>query len=375
MATNFTEFSIDTNPSGDTTLVGHNVSGTGEIKTTINQILSAMNLATDSDASFVSITQDGNLVLDVSYFTPQTLTDAETISYDVNNGVNAKVTLGGDRTLAAITNAAEGQSGTLTLIQDGTGGRSLTLDASQVDMLATVDDIASMGAGEECEIAWRKTDSTNFKFFIRIPVSGGGGGGGATTYNITSVDDDGHVSSSRTSSTTIPSSFSSISKNSSIIMSGAEFDDEEIELIYFVSYFRFQNVAIDQGATIQSAILKPIKKGGSSSNSVDYEIGAMDSDNTSAPTSANHVKPINATTARVTMPSSTVTSATNGERFDSPDIKTVIQEIVDRSGWSSGNAITIIMYTPTNVNGGSSVFGRFGSADGTDESAQLEITL
>jgi hypothetical protein len=117
-----------------------------------------------------SATQGGNAVLDESYFTPQTLTDGATIAYDVSNGVNAKVTLGGDRTLAAITNAAEGQSGSLTVIQDATGGRALTLDASQTDMLGTLADIAGMGANQECEIAWRKTDSTNCKFWITIPA-------------------------------------------------------------------------------------------------------------------------------------------------------------------------------------------------------------
>ena len=116
------------------------------------------------------ITQGGNAVLDESYFTPQTLTDGATIAYDVSNGVNAKVTLGGDRTLAAITNAAEGQSGSLTVIQDATGGRALTLDASQTDMLGTLADIAGMGANEECEIAWRKTDYTNCKLWITIPA-------------------------------------------------------------------------------------------------------------------------------------------------------------------------------------------------------------
>ena len=116
------------------------------------------------------ITQGGNAVLDESYLTPQTLTDGATIAYDVSNGVNAKVTLGGDRTLAAITNAAEGQSGSLTVIQDATGGRALTLDASQTDMLGTLADIAGMGANEECEIAWRKTDYTNCKLWITIPA-------------------------------------------------------------------------------------------------------------------------------------------------------------------------------------------------------------
>ena len=71
---------------------------------------------------------------------------------------------------AAITNAAEGQSGSLTVLQDATGGRALTLDASQTDMLGTLADLAGMGANEECEIAWRKTDNTNCKLWITIPA-------------------------------------------------------------------------------------------------------------------------------------------------------------------------------------------------------------
>jgi hypothetical protein len=143
---------------------------------TPTEIRSEAQLDTTDSPTFSSltisngITQDSSAVLDESYFTPQTLTDGATIAYDVSNGVNAKVTLGGDRTLAAITNAAEGQSGSLTVIQDATGGRALTLDASQTDMLGTLADIAGMGANEECEIAWRKTDSTNCKFWITIPA-------------------------------------------------------------------------------------------------------------------------------------------------------------------------------------------------------------
>jgi len=41
----------------------------------------------------------------------------------------AKVTLGGNRTLAAPTNGSTGQFATITVIQDGTGSRTLTWNA------------------------------------------------------------------------------------------------------------------------------------------------------------------------------------------------------------------------------------------------------
>ena len=56
-------------------------------------------------------------------------------------------------------------------------------------------------------------------------------------------------------------------------------------------------------------------------------------------------------------------------------LETVIQEIVDRAGWSSGNSILLVLYTPTQ-NKNSPIEARFGTKDGsTDESAQLEITV
>ncbi len=59
----------------------------------------------------------------------QTLTDGATITYSISSGYNAKVTLGGNRTLS-ITNAAAGDYGTLIVTQDGTGSRTLTLPGS-----------------------------------------------------------------------------------------------------------------------------------------------------------------------------------------------------------------------------------------------------
>lgn len=59
-----------------------------------------------------------------------TLTDGATIAWDVSTSPVAKVTLAGNRTLAAPTNAiANGQYIALLVIQDSTGSRTLTWNA------------------------------------------------------------------------------------------------------------------------------------------------------------------------------------------------------------------------------------------------------
>ena len=56
----------------------------------------------------------------------QTLVDGATITIDGNTGINFRVTLGGNRTLANPTNMKTGQSGIIIVTQDGTGGRTLS---------------------------------------------------------------------------------------------------------------------------------------------------------------------------------------------------------------------------------------------------------
>jgi hypothetical protein len=59
-----------------------------------------------------------------------TLTDGATIAWDVNASPVAKVTLGGNRTISAPSNAVgSGQFISLLVIQDGTGSRTLTWNA------------------------------------------------------------------------------------------------------------------------------------------------------------------------------------------------------------------------------------------------------
>jgi hypothetical protein len=58
-----------------------------------------------------------------------TLTDAASIAVSMNTGNNFLVTLGGNRTLAAPSNATTGQTGSIYVVQDGTGSRTLSYNA------------------------------------------------------------------------------------------------------------------------------------------------------------------------------------------------------------------------------------------------------
>lgn len=75
-------------------------------------------------------TTDNNLDITTDVLTmrkaPLTLTDGATITWNAANGYNARVVLGGNRTLD-ITNVQVGQFGTLTVVQDATGSRRLTV--------------------------------------------------------------------------------------------------------------------------------------------------------------------------------------------------------------------------------------------------------
>jgi hypothetical protein len=59
-----------------------------------------------------------------------TLTDGVNIATDLNTGQNFVVTLGGNRTLDNPTNCVAGQVGSIFIVQDGTGTRTLAYGTS-----------------------------------------------------------------------------------------------------------------------------------------------------------------------------------------------------------------------------------------------------
>ena len=81
-------------------------------------------------------------------YTESTLTDQATVTWDASIQDVCKLTLGGNRTLAAPTNNTTGQFISILVIQDGTGSRTLTWNAVfefASDTAPTLTTTASLG--------------------------------------------------------------------------------------------------------------------------------------------------------------------------------------------------------------------------------------
>ena len=81
-------------------------------------------------------------------YSESTLTDQATVTWDASTQDVCKLTLGGNRTLAAPTNNTTGQFISILVIQDGTGSRTLTWNAVfefASDTAPTLTTTANMG--------------------------------------------------------------------------------------------------------------------------------------------------------------------------------------------------------------------------------------
>ena len=81
-------------------------------------------------------------------YSEATLTDQATVTWDASTQDVCKLTLGGNRTLAAPTNSTTGQFISILVIQDGTGSRTLTWNAVfefASDTAPTLTTTASLG--------------------------------------------------------------------------------------------------------------------------------------------------------------------------------------------------------------------------------------
>ncbi len=105
-------------------------------------------------------------------------------------------------------------------------------------------------------------------------------------------------------------------------------------------WIRFTSVAIPVDATISQAILTYIAHDTASNNAVLTDLFFNDEDNASAPTNATDYNNKSVTAASVAWDN--IVSTTQGNSYNSPDIKTPLQEVIDRGGWASGNAIMIL---------------------------------
>ena len=109
---------------------------------------------------------------------------------------------------------------------------------------------------------------------------------------------------------------------------------------------RFQNVAIPQGATVTNASIQFTSRYGTDSGTTSLTIYGEDTDDASTFSSTNgDITGRTKTSASVSwnnIPAwDTIDEADADQRTS--DIKSIIQEIVDRAGWSSGNSLAIIV--------------------------------
>jgi Repeat of unknown function (DUF5907) len=191
--------------------------------------IAAINLK----APIASPTFTGTVTSPIYASSPQNLTDAATISWDPANGLNANVTLGGNRTLSFSSTPTSGSYGTLVVTQDGTGGRTLTLPSGTNKILgsASTTTIALSSAANAKDILnfyydgltstyyWNvgqgygiaeTVESTNLASSVTgtLPVANGGTGAATATAALTALG----AQSSANLSTNISTDAASTSK-------------------------------------------------------------------------------------------------------------------------------------------------------------------
>lgn len=104
-----------------------------------------------------------------------------------------------------------------------------------------------------------------------------------------------------------------------------------------IGIYRFRNVTIPQGAVIQSAYVEGESYGDYASDTCNSKIYCEDADNPDFPASAADANNRARTSAHVDW--SAVPHWTAEQRYASPDLTAIVQQIVNRGGWASGNAM------------------------------------
>ena len=196
-------------------------------------------------------------------------------------------------------------------------------------------------------------------------ASSGGGGATTSTFTVAASGDNGAFYTDQYYDATPATSYSNRLYGGSIYAPGVTFYSSSNKYRFWNVFLRFTNVTIPAGSTISAAKLKVDFLSGSERT---FQINGYDLDNVSQPSAGSDGNHTNFTTANAswTIPASAAV-------HDSPEIKTIVQEIVDRSGWASGNAMMFsIWLNATEYSTYKRNLYFIDATDGTDP--QLEIT-
>ena len=106
-------------------------------------------------------------------------------------------------------------------------------------------------------------------------------------------------------------------------------------------WFRFPNVTIPQGSSIKSAYIKLTAYQTLSGATVNSNVFLADEDNASSPSS---VADFNGRSLTSGVAWDAIAAWTQATQYDSPDLANDLQEVVDRGGFSSGNAVMVMIF-------------------------------
>jgi len=106
------------------------------------------------------------------------------------------------------------------------------------------------------------------------------------------------------------------------------------------SFCRFPSVTIPQGSTIDSCFIRIKSNGAYSVTVVDTDVYFADADDQAAPTNEGECNGLSLTGG---VAWDGIGSWSNDVQYDSPELKTILQTVIDRGGFSSGNAIVAVI--------------------------------
>jgi len=157
----------------------------------------------------------------------------------------------------------------------------------------------------------------------------------------------------------------------------------DLEMVYDgadqIVGMRFQSINIPQGATITNAYIRFVEGSESDTGATSLTFWGEDIDNPTTFSTAGspdyNISGRTKTTAAVNWTSIPSWNNAQGTLHDSPALTTIIQELVDRSGWSSGNSMVLIVngtgerttesYEQTGNNQGPTLFINYTNATAT----------
>lgn len=103
-------------------------------------------------------------------------------------------------------------------------------------------------------------------------------------------------------------------------------------------FARFDNVTIPAGVNIDSAVVRLTSSGNFSGTTCNANVYFEDEDDPPAPSTASDVQTASLTSG---VAWNSIGAWTTGSTYDTPELASILQDVIDRVGWASGQAVIV----------------------------------